>query len=120
MVAFTDLGKVQQLYIEAQTLDAAFGNLEAGGEIVNMTISGGRADQGVPPPGVFQPPRMSVSVSTVGILYPPAMVEAIKAALTQRRTAINQELGQLGVSELEAARATQTAQAAAPASARTR
>lgn len=99
MVAFSDLGKAQQLYGEAQNIDGALGNFDAGGAIITMTVSGGTAG------GQPAFPRMPIAVDTTGMQYPAAMVDAIKAALTARRSAIDRELQELGVSGVDEARA---------------
>jgi len=104
MVDRTDLAKVNQLYDESNLIDRAIDNFDHGGVIIAMSISGAPLDA-PPPPG--ESSRSGVTLSTTAIAYPPAMVDAIKTALTARLGEIDQELGSLGVTGFEA-RATRT------------
>lgn len=107
MVDKSDLGQINQLYDEYRLINAALDNFNAGGQIIQMTISGGPPNAPPPSGPTFTPPRMSVSLPTTGITYPAAMVEAIKSALNARVGEINDELVKFGV--------TGVTQAAAPA-----
>jgi hypothetical protein len=106
MPALGDLERVSNLYLEWRTIDQALDNFDNGGVIVSMMISGGPNLPPMAPPGpAFGPPRMAVSVSTVGMTYPQQMVDGIKAQFTARKTAIAQELTQLGITDVPAAAA---------------
>lgn len=88
MVDFAQIPTANALMSELQRVSAGLDNLEKGGRIIGMQIA--MAD---PPEGSVP----SVYVSTEGIDYPPQMIEAIKAALTARRTAVAKELADMGV-----------------------
>lgn len=91
------LARASQLYDEIATIDAALGNFEAGGVIVSMTVSGGPLN---PPPQtgeVWVQPRDTVTVQTESITYPAQMVDGIRTQLQARRTAITQELTDMGI-----------------------
>ena len=81
------INQIKPLIDEGYAIDAALTCLQGGGPIVAMMI-------GWPAP---QAGREPVTVSTVGVAYPPQMVTAITTALTERRDAIIKELAALGV-----------------------
>jgi len=89
-----NVAEITRLLAEATGIDAAAGNLAAGGVITMMTISGGPLGQ---PQEGSPPGRSSATIMTTGIFYPAAMVTAITDALTARKNEIVHELGQLGV-----------------------
>lgn len=106
-----DLEQVTRLYEEYRLINAAFDNFDAGGQIIQMMISGGPLAT-PPPTGPFTPPRAPVMLPTTGMTYPAAMVDAIKAELNKRIGEINDDLMKLGVTGVTSP---QPAQAAAPA-----
>jgi hypothetical protein len=104
MVDRADLEKVSQLYRELGAITDAIGNLDAGGVIIAMTISGGPP---VPPGemGTAVLQRVLVQVPTTGWEYPAPMVTAIVGLLKARQEAIDSELAALGVTGEPEARA---------------
>lgn len=92
-----NLERVVRLYGEYRAIVSARANLDAGGTIIQMTISGGPSGPAPPPSGSAPAvPHMPVTLATTEITYPPAMTEAIKASLNARTDKINEELQQLG------------------------
>ena len=93
MVDRADISKVNELYSESNQITLALDMFAEGGVISAMTIS-------PPLPKPEEPTiiRSPVAISTVGIEYPPQMVEAIKQELAKRQHEIEDELKQLGVS----------------------
>ena len=102
MVDLSDIGRINDLYAEANSIDSAVAGFDAGGSIVALVISY-PSGTGSAPSGSDQPDvspvtiETSITVSTRGMQYPPQMVDTIKGFLTTRRAAINNELAQLGV-----------------------
>lgn len=94
MIEKGNLERVVRLYDEYRFIAGARENLDAGGMIVQMTISGGVQE---PAPAA---PRMPVSLSTTELVYPHAMIDAIKMALSERIGKIDQELQQLGATSV--------------------
>lgn len=102
MVDRTNLSEVNDLYQEMTAIEQAIINFDAGGQIVQMTVSGISPDAHDLP---YQQPW--VSVPTTHISYPPQMVQAIKAALEDRRKELEarlDELGLTGIGEEDVAR----------------
>lgn len=89
-----NLSRITALYEESRNLASAQENLNSGGRIVSMTIGPGPSDMGPDAPPMM---RMPTSISTTGIEYPAAMVDAIKTALAERQQAITAALADLGV-----------------------
>jgi hypothetical protein len=87
MVDRSSLRKVNALYEEHGQLVQAIHNLDGGGRISSMDIVG--------PPG-----ELSATVPTEYIVYPPAMVAAVKTALQGRQQEIKNELATLGLTGL--------------------
>jgi hypothetical protein len=94
MVDRADLERVTDLCQESRVISEALANFANGGVIIDMTISGGPLSW---PSGEPPAMRMPVSLPTIGIGYPAAMVDAITVALRARQQAINNELTSLGV-----------------------
>jgi hypothetical protein len=92
MVAVNDLGRVTQLYEERSNLVTALEIFDAGGGIYSMRIS-------MPLPDGEQslPSVRNVLIPVDWMTYPPPMLDAIRAQLTQRRDAINSELAGMGI-----------------------
>ena len=96
MVAVGQLGESNRLALQSETLDRALASLNAGGQIVNMTIS----STPLPPPQEGQPllPSMlPISVDTRDIYYPPQMIEGVKSQLQAQKAAIDAQLRQMGI-----------------------
>jgi len=90
MVDATEIPLANQLLNELATIDGAIQNIDAGGLITSFVI-------GVPP---SPPPDSQLVPHQVDARYmtaPPAMYDAIKVLLTQRRTDIVNQLAALGV-----------------------
>jgi len=102
---YSNINQVNRLVQERRSITAALASFDQGGRIIAMSV-------GQPPPADQPMPALfgGAQVNTAFIDYPPAMVEAIKAALTARQGAITNELAQLGVTGSDAP----TPQAAAP------
>lgn len=89
------LDRANALAMEKLTILRVLENFDHGGVIISLTVSA------EPPSEDWVPERGAAQVSTVGMGYPPQMVEAIRGELEKRRDAINQELGELGVTGIE-------------------
>lgn len=86
-----DISKVAILHTERTTLQAALDNLVRGGQITQMAI----AD-----PDGHRPVAI---VSTVGMQYPQAMVDAIRGELQRRINEINRQFSEMGITGLSPA-----------------
>lgn len=86
----TDLPQATSLYQRAVEIEEALGVIDRAGTITAVTITPKEATG----EGVGE--RI---VSTIGLQYPPQMIEAIRTQLEERLAAINHELADLGVSE---------------------
>ena len=91
MVSISDMDKVNTLVNEKNSLQYAIDLLEHDGKITAMQISS-NAEVG----------NRSAVVNTAGMTYPQQMVDSIKTSLSQRLTAVTQQLTQLGVTDVEA------------------
>lgn len=86
-----DLERANALAMQKMVILRALENFDNGGVIISLTISA------EPPSENWVPERMAAIVSTIGMNYPPQMVEAIKGSLESRRDAIAEELEEMGV-----------------------
>lgn len=84
-----DLTKVNILYVERSSIQAALDNLVGGGRIIQMLIA---APENIP--------RPAATVSTVGWQYPQAMADAIRSELQGRINEINQQFSEMGITGL--------------------
>ena len=99
MVALADLSHASALQGEKEVLTQAITNLNANGPIVNMTIG----------------PEL-VTVDTSGITYPFQMTSSIVSQLSNRVSAIEKELSDMGVTGLPGEGRATPATAGQPAS----
>lgn len=83
MVSIADVQNISLLYAERRRLNEAISEFDRGEKISSLNV--GRA-----------------MVDTRGMDYPQQMVDAIKASVQQRITAVEDELKSLGVTELPA------------------
>ena len=89
----SNLQQVNMLYAEARSIDLALQGFEQGGGIVEMSVSMGPIPED-------EEGRRSISGIPVRTTYmptPPAMLDSVKALMTARKTAIEQELQRLGL-----------------------
>lgn len=108
MVDKADLARADELATEFGNLAQALANLQAGGKIVGMVVAFSPT----------QPPeaQITMGISTTYMDYPAPMVDAIKAFIAQRQSAITDELTSIGVTGLTPSSAASAAPApAAPA-----
>ena len=87
MVASNDLAKAVALSNEYATVRQALKNLEEGGAVVNMMVSGIESS--------------NVTVSLAHIMQPRDMIDGIATVLDGRQTELLDELTKLGVTDLE-------------------
>lgn len=100
MVDMVNLGQASRLSRDLMQISQALQNFDNGGVIVSMTISAGD----LPVEAMRAMPQVpGVPVSTVGISYPPQMVDAIKTSLHSRQDDIRKQLDELGVSGIDPA-----------------
>lgn len=90
MVSKNDLSRANELAEQYLAIKQAIVNLQSGGQIIEMTISGAS-------------PHPNITVPTAYMSYPEQMVHAIEGLMTTRQEQINQELVGMGVQiDLEA------------------
>lgn len=94
MVDRADLQQAERLDSESRSIDEALHILDNGGTINGMLIGDDTAAAPDVPP---RPIMGNVMIRTAGWDYPLQMVEAIRDKLRARKTAIDQELADLGV-----------------------
>lgn len=97
MVDRADLPRINALDGEKRSIQDALDAFDAGGTITRLTV------------------EYEAEVSTVGMAYPPQMVDAIKQFLQSRRVAIEQELSQLGITGIDVTGVAQAAPTTPPA-----
>jgi len=90
MTEYTDVPQVSELYLEQQHVRAAIGLIDAGGTLTYLTISP------APPPEGEVSSTMPIGLVIVGPVQQSTM-DAIRAQLVTRDTAITAELTALGV-----------------------
>lgn len=90
MVERTDLLRATGLYQQSQEIKRSLDVMDRKGTITAVTIT-------VPSPEDVRDPD-AATVSTIGLQYPPQMIEAIRTQLEARLHAIDDELASLGVS----------------------
>jgi len=88
MVAKSDIAMVNELSDEWENINRALEVLAAQGRIVQMTL--------------YAEERMTVTVDTRTIAYPPQMIPGIQTALAERQAAIATELQGFGVTDIDA------------------
>lgn len=89
MVDRGDLGQINSLYVELQSIESALDIFEHGGRINGMEINA--EELGRP-----------TYVDTRRLNYPQAMIDAIKSQLQTRRTEIESELADAGITGVSA------------------
>jgi len=89
MVDRADIDEANRLIAESNNITEAITAIDAGGQIVDFSIS-------VPPPG--SPGGIpSIQVISTYMQAPPIMYQTIRALLVQRQADINAQLAALGV-----------------------
>jgi|SRR5215831_3302787 len=83
MVAKQDLAKANEMSDEYVQLGYAIQNLDSGGQIISMTIS-----------GATQP---NVTLSTIWMSYPEQMIETMTSMLVNRQHQLHATLAEMGV-----------------------
>lgn len=92
MIDTDNLARINTLYAEVRSIDAALANLANGGTIISMSISPG--DPQTMPDELR---GWNANVDTSYMPYPSQMLSAITGFLNERRVAIEHELTDLGV-----------------------
>ena len=87
----SQLAEVNELYAELTSIEGAFVNLDAGGGIIAITISGGPRNE------MPYNPWATVSTAYMQDHIPPQMLDTIKALMQTRREEIQKQLEELGL-----------------------
>jgi hypothetical protein len=90
-----NIRRAAELYAEMRQIERAVEVIDANGTIIAVTLESADLH-----PDPDSPIHVTITVPTEGLQYPPQMVAAIKAQLEERRTAINHELSDIGVTPM--------------------
>lgn len=93
MVDRADISELNDLFAELTSIEGAFVNLDAGGTIVAVTISGGPRNE--------MPYNPWATISTTYMDYPPQMIETIKTMMAERQSFLRARLRGMGLTGVE-------------------